>query len=107
VVLIAEALLPPISTAADMDPASFINNLDKQLQAVSSRSSPEQKMAGFRALLGEDFDFPGLGRVFSDDFGGFSLRQSSRNSWGCLRISLYSPIEKGCWGTQMAAVVQG
>ena len=47
---------------AGTDPAAFINNLGKQLQAVSSCTSPQQKLAGFRELFREDFDIPGLGR---------------------------------------------
>jgi phospholipid transport system substrate-binding protein len=62
VVLITGALPPAIPAAADTDPAAFINNLGKQLQAVSSWTSPQQKLAGFRELFREDFDVPGLGR---------------------------------------------
>ena len=51
-----------IPAAAGTDPAAFINNLGKQLQAVSSCTSPQQKLAGFRELFRDDFDVPGLGR---------------------------------------------
>ena len=62
VVLITGALPAPIPAAAGTDPVAFINDLVKQLQAVSSCTSPQQKLAGFRELFREDFDIPGLGR---------------------------------------------
>jgi phospholipid transport system substrate-binding protein len=55
-------VLITIPAAADTDPAAFIDNLGKQLQAVSSFTSPQQKLAGFRELFRDDFDVPGLGR---------------------------------------------
>jgi len=62
VVLITGALPPALPAAAGTDPAAFIDNLGKQLRAVSSCTSPQQKLAGFRELFREDFDVPGLGR---------------------------------------------
>jgi phospholipid transport system substrate-binding protein len=61
-ILIAGALPPGLPAKAGMEPALFINNLGHQLQMVTSNTSPEQKLAGFRELLREDFDVPGLGR---------------------------------------------
>jgi phospholipid transport system substrate-binding protein len=61
-ILIAGALPPGLPAKAGMEPALFINNLGHQLQLVTSNTSPEQKLAGFRELLREDFDVPGLGR---------------------------------------------
>jgi phospholipid transport system substrate-binding protein len=61
-ILIAEALPPGLPAKAGMDPAVFINNLGHQFEMVTSNTSPEQKLAGFRELLREDFDVPGLGR---------------------------------------------
>ena len=49
-----------------MDPVAFINNLDNQLEMVSRDPSPEQRRVGFRELLDEDFDIPGLGRFMVD-----------------------------------------
>jgi len=51
-----------IGAAADIDPARFINDLGNQLRTVTSYSSPERKLAGFRELFRADFDVPGLGR---------------------------------------------
>ena len=62
VVLFTGALTPLVPVQAGMDPASFINNLGGQLQIVTSSTSPEQKLAGFRELFRADFDVPGLGR---------------------------------------------
>jgi len=62
VVLIVGALAPELPAEARMDPAAFINNLGHQLQMVTSSTSPEQRLAGFRELFREDFDVPGLGR---------------------------------------------
>jgi phospholipid transport system substrate-binding protein len=62
VVLITGALPAPIPAAAGTDPVAFINDLVKQLQAVTTYTSPQQKLAGFRKLFREDFDVPGLGR---------------------------------------------
>ena len=62
VVLTAGVALPSIGAAAGTDPAAFINNLGNQLRAVTGYPSPEQKLAGFRELLREDFDVAGLGR---------------------------------------------
>ena len=52
----------PIPAGAGMDPAAFINNLGDQLQAVTSSTSREQRLAGFHQLFLDDFDVPGLGR---------------------------------------------
>jgi len=52
----------PANATAGTDPATFINNLGKQLRVVSSCTSPEQKLAGFRELFREDFDISGLSR---------------------------------------------
>lgn len=62
VVLITGALPPAIPAAAGTDPAAFINNLGKQLQAVGSYTSAQQKLTGFRELFRDDFDVPGLSR---------------------------------------------
>ena len=62
VVLIIEALAATFPAAAGTGPAAFIDNLGRQLRAVSSCTSHEQKLARFRELLSEDFDIPGLGR---------------------------------------------
>src|SRR5215469_15017332 len=60
VVLITAAPLNP--GAAGADPGTFINNLGKHLRVVSSCTSQEQKLAGFRELFRENFDVPGLSR---------------------------------------------
>ena len=62
IILIAGALPPGLPAKAGMDPAVFVKNLSNQLQAVTSNTSPQQKLAGFRELFREDFDVPGLGR---------------------------------------------
>jgi phospholipid transport system substrate-binding protein len=62
VVLFTGAVTPSIPAGAGMDPAAFINNLGNQLQAVTSSTSPQQRLAGFHQLFREDFDVPGLGR---------------------------------------------
>ena len=62
VVLIAGASPPMFPATAGMDPVAFINNIDNQLQMVAKNPSAEQRRAGFRELLHEDFDVPGLGR---------------------------------------------
>ena len=62
VVLVTGALTPSAPASADMDPASFINNLGTQLQTVTRSASAEQKLAGFQELFRTDFDVPGLGR---------------------------------------------
>ena len=62
VVLFTGVAAPAIPAGAGMDPAAFINNLGNQLQAVTSSTSPQQKLAGFRQLFRADFDVPGLGR---------------------------------------------
>ena len=62
VVLVTGALAPSAPASAGMDPASFINNLGNQLQAVTRSASTEQKLAGFEELFRTDFDVPGLGR---------------------------------------------
>src|SRR5262249_31604065 len=48
--------------AAGADPATFINNLGKQLRVVSGCTSQERKLAGFCEVLRENFDVPGLSR---------------------------------------------
>jgi len=63
VILIIGALAPALPAAAGADPAAFISNLGKRLQAVSNYTSPEQKLAGFRELFRENFDVPGLSRL--------------------------------------------
>jgi phospholipid transport system substrate-binding protein len=62
VVLFTGAVAPSIPAGAGMDPAAFINNLGDQLQAVTSSTSREQRLAGFHQLFRDDFDVPGLGR---------------------------------------------
>src|ERR1700731_1273262 len=62
VVLFTGAVTPSIPAGAGMDPAAFINNLGNQLQAVTSSTSPQQRLAGFHQLFRTDFDVPGLGR---------------------------------------------
>ena len=62
VVLFTGAVTPSIPAGAGMDPAAFVNNLGNQLQAVTSSTSPQQRLAGFDQLFREDFDVPGLGR---------------------------------------------
>ena len=62
-VLLTGATAPSIPAGAGMDPAAaFINNLGDQLQAVTSTTSREQRLAGFHQLFLDDFDVPGLGR---------------------------------------------
>jgi len=51
VVLITGGVAPPNPAPAGADPATFINNFSKQLGVVSSGTSPEQKLAGFRELF--------------------------------------------------------
>ena len=51
-----------IPAEAGPDPAAFINNLACQLQVVARNTSAEERQAGFRELLHEDFDVPSLGR---------------------------------------------
>jgi len=70
VVLIAGGVAPAKPAAAGADPATFINNLGKQLRVVSSRTSPEQKLVGFRELFREDFDVLGLSRFVLGRFWG-------------------------------------
>src|SRR5271169_6907243 len=62
VVLFTGTAAPSIPAGAGMDPAAFINNLGNQLQAVTSSTSAQQRLAGFRQLFREDFDVAGLGR---------------------------------------------
>jgi len=62
VILITGALAPACPAAAGTDPAAFISNLGKRLQAVSNYTSPEQKLAKIHELFGENFDVAGLGR---------------------------------------------
>jgi phospholipid transport system substrate-binding protein len=60
-VLIVGTLAPGLPATAG-DPAAFIGNLGNQLEAAVNTASPEQRLAGFRELLREDFDVPDLGR---------------------------------------------
>jgi len=62
VVLITAGAAPANPAAAGADPATFINNLGKQLRVVSGCTSQEQKLAAFRELFREDFDISGLSR---------------------------------------------
>jgi len=62
VVLVTGALAPSVPASAGMDPASFINNLGDQLQAVTRSASTQQRLAGFEELFHASFDIPGLGR---------------------------------------------
>jgi phospholipid transport system substrate-binding protein len=62
VVLFTGAAAPSVPAAVGTDPAAFINNLGNQLQMVTSSSSRDQRLAGFRQLFRDDFDVPGLGR---------------------------------------------
>jgi phospholipid transport system substrate-binding protein len=52
----------PANVTAGTDPATFINNLGKQLRVVSSCTSREQKLAGLRELFRENFDISWLSR---------------------------------------------
>ena len=61
-VLITQGASSANPAAVGVDPVLFINNLDRQLRVVSSCASPEQRLTGFRELLREDFDVPGLSR---------------------------------------------
>jgi phospholipid transport system substrate-binding protein len=61
-VVAASTYAPSAPASAGMDPASFINNLGNQLQAVTRSASTEQKLAGFEELFHTSFDVPGLGR---------------------------------------------
>jgi phospholipid transport system substrate-binding protein len=47
---------------AGPDPTAFINNLGSQLQVVAIEPSSVQRQPGFRQLLEEDFDVPGISR---------------------------------------------
>jgi phospholipid transport system substrate-binding protein len=62
VVLATGAWAPSVPASAGTDPASFINNLGDQLQAVTRSASTEQRLAGFEELFRTDFEVPGLGR---------------------------------------------
>ena len=62
VVLVTGAFAPSMPASAGMDPASFINNLGNQLQAVTRSASTQQRLAGFEELFHASFDIPGLGR---------------------------------------------
>jgi phospholipid transport system substrate-binding protein len=68
IILIAGASAPALSAEAGTDPTAFINNLGSQLQMVVGNPSPEQRRAGFRQLLHDDFDVPGLGRFLLGRF---------------------------------------
>jgi hypothetical protein len=69
-----------MSSSAGMDPASFINNLGNQLQAVTRSASTQQRLAGFEELFHASFDIPGLGRFvlgrFWRAFTPFKLRSA-------------------------------
>jgi hypothetical protein len=90
---------------AHPDPAALINNLGKQLRVMSGSTSQQQKLAGFHEFFRENFDVAGLSRFVLGRFWRIFTPQSSRNSLGCSRISWCSPIARGCWSTQMSAVV--
>ena len=62
VTLISGALAASNPVEAGPDPSAFINNLAYQLQVVAGNTSAEERQAGFRELLHEDFDVPSLGR---------------------------------------------
>ena len=62
VVLMIGVVASTNAAVAGTDPTTFIGNLGKQLRVVSSCTSREQKLAGFRELIREDFDIPGLSR---------------------------------------------
>jgi len=62
VVLVTGVFAPSMPASAGMDPASFINNLGNQLQAVTRSASTQQRLAGFEELFHASFDIPGLGR---------------------------------------------
>jgi phospholipid transport system substrate-binding protein len=62
IILIAGASAPALPAEAGTDPTAFINNLGSQLQMVAGNPSPEERRAGFRQLLHDEFDVPGLGR---------------------------------------------
>ena len=62
VILTTGALAPACPAPAGTDPAAFISNLGKRLQAVSSYTSLEQKLAKIHELFRENFDVAGLGR---------------------------------------------
>jgi len=47
---------------AGTDPTLFVGNLGSQLQTVAAQPSPLQRQPGFRRLLEEDFDVPGISR---------------------------------------------
>ena len=66
--LIVGASAPALPAVAAADPATFIDNLNKQLQVLVRTTSPEQRLAGFRELFREDFDIPGLGRFIVGRF---------------------------------------
>jgi phospholipid transport system substrate-binding protein len=61
-VVLITAGAAPNPAAAGANPTTFISNLSKQLRVVSSCTSQEQKLAGFRELFRENFDIPGLSR---------------------------------------------
>jgi phospholipid transport system substrate-binding protein len=53
---------PTIPATAAGDPVAVINNLINQFQTVARNPSSAQRFVGFRQLLRENFDVPGLGR---------------------------------------------
>jgi ABC-type transporter MlaC component len=62
-ILIAGAAAPaPSADPAGADPAAFIDNLDRQLEAVVRNGSPQGRLARFHELFRDDFDVPGIAR---------------------------------------------
>ena len=61
-VVIAGAVAPSVSVAANPDPAVFIDGLDSQLRAVVRNPSPEQRLTQFHQLFRDDFDVAGIAR---------------------------------------------
>ena len=58
VILITGAFAPACPAAAGTDPAAFISNLGKRLQAVSNYTSPEQKLVEIHELFRENSTSP-------------------------------------------------
>ena len=109
VVLITAGAGPANPAAAGADPATFINNLGKQLRVVSGCTSQEQKLTGFRELLHENFDVPGLSRFVLGRFWRIFTPSEQQEFLGLFEnfvvLTSCSPIARGCWSTPMAAVV--
>jgi phospholipid transport system substrate-binding protein len=66
--LIIGASTAALPAVAASDPATFIDNLSTQLQALVRNTSPQQRFAGFRELFRKNFDIPGLGRFIAGRF---------------------------------------